>query len=450
MNRRNLLALSGALVASAIAGCMGGSQKPADTTTDPSTDDPSKSPTTSPIEEPVTGEPNVDDDRLAALAAGNAAFALDLYNHLATETGGNQFLSPYSISTALAMTYAGAQGGTETQMRETLHYTLGEDVHPVFADVQTALDTRKTTKDPIDGGEVDAFQLAVANALWGKADYPFAENYLSLVEDHYGAGLQHADFANDPDGERQRINEWVANATNDRIEKLLPPGSIDPSTVLVLTNAIYFMATWQFKFDPADTEDRTFTALDGTESTVPLMSQNLRTNYASTSDAEVIELPYIGEKVSMVLILPEKGEFTEFERSLDADQLFGLFEELGDASGDLRLPRFEFETEVQLSEVLAELGMPVAFGTGANFSGMVDGDGGNLHIDEVYHKAFVSVDEEGTEAAASTAVVMVESMPSRSFDLTFDRPFIFCIRDRPTDAVLFFGRVVDAGQEPTV
>ncbi|PSP81513.1 serpin family protein [Halobacteriales archaeon QS_1_68_20] len=440
MDRRDLLALSGALAAAALAGCTGGGDGPSDT------DDPDGTPTDggASTETPPSGDPAVDDERLAALASGNAEFALDLAQYLATEQGGNQFFSPYSISVALAMTYAGARGETATQMAETLHYTLGEEVHPAFADLRTALQARETTEDPVEGDEVDAFQLSVANALWGQEGYPFAEDYLSLVEKHYGAGLREADFAGDAEGERERINDWVAEQTEDRIEDLLPPGSLSPATVLVLTNAIYFMASWQFEFDPADTEDGTFTALDGTESTVPMMHQNLRTNYASVPGAEAVELPYVGEDVSMVLILPE--DFEDFERSLDADRLFGIFEQLHDARGDLAMPKFEYETELRLSSVLSDLGMPVAFGSEADFSGMVEGEGSDLQIDDVYHEAFVSVDEQGTEAAASTAVVMLESAPPEWGELRFDRPFLFCVRDRPTDAVLFLGRVVDAGQ----
>ncbi len=439
MHRRDLLAASGALAAVALAGCLGGDRLPGGPGT------PAGTPSGTPTGEPPAGEPGADDERLAELVAGNAGFALDLHRHLAEEAGGNLFASPYSISVALAMTYAGARGETATQMRETLRYTLGGDVHPAFADLQAALDARATTEDPVEDETVDAFQLAVASALWGREGYPFAEDYLALLDEHYGAGLRRADFAGDPERERERINDWVADATEDRIEDLLPVGSLDPSTVLVLTNAIYFLASWQFQFDPEDTEDGAFAALDGTGSTVPFMHQHLRTNYASVPGAEAVELPYVGGEVSMVLLLPDEGEFEAFERSLDADRLFGVFEALGDATGDLALPRFEFETAVQLSEALAELGMPAAFGGGADFGGMVDGDGAGPRIDEVYHQAFVSVDEEGTEAAAATAVVMAESAPATTFDLTFDRPFLFCVRDRPTDAVLFLGRVADAG-----
>jgi serpin B len=445
MDRREVPAVSGALVAAALAGCTAGEETPGGTGTRTGT--PTETPTGTPKEEPPTGEPSATDARLAELAAGNAAFALDLHEHLAAEDGGNLFLSPYSVSSALAMVYAGAKGPTREQMREALAFTLDEEIHPAFADLRAALESRETITDPVgeEEEEVDAFQLRVANALWGREDVTFAEDYLALVDEHYGAGLRRADFVGDPGGERERINRWVADNTGDRIEELLPPGAVDPCTVLVLTNAIYFAASWLHEFDPADTEDGTFTALDGAESTVPFMHQDVRTNYASLPRAEAIELPYVGEAVSMVLLLPDEGAFRAFERDLDDDRLFGIFEELGDAKGHLALPRFEFETSVQLSEALGALGMGDAFDPEADFDGMLAGDGGDLWIDEVYHEAFVSVDEEGTEVAASTAVMMIESTPPEWGELRFDRPFLFCVRDRPTDAVLFLGRVTDAG-----
>ncbi|ELZ82668.1 serine protease inhibitor family protein [Haloferax elongans ATCC BAA-1513] len=447
MNRRELLALSGALAAATLSGCTGSgqadptTQTDADTTTTPPTEM-----TMTPADEPPAGEPSVDDERLAALASGNAEFALDLHAHLASQDDGNQFLSPYSISVALAMTYAGARGETRKQMEEVLHYTLGEDIHPAFSDLQSALEKRETATGPGSEEELDAFQLAVANALWGQEAYSFSEDFLASLEEHYGAGLQRADFANNPDDERKRINDWVADQTEDRIENLLPAGSITPDTALVLTNAIYFMANWEHKFDPKKTQDGTFTALDGSESTVPMMQQDLRTNYASLPGAEAVELPYVGGDVSMVLILPDEGTFEEFERNLDASQLFGIFDELSDAEGTLVFPKFEFKTKVQLKKALSDLGMPVAFERAANFSGMSADGQQNLKIDDVHHEAFVSVDEEGTEAAGATAAVIgFTSLPPSWGELRFDRPFLFAIRDRLTDAVLFLGRVVDAG-----
>ena len=442
MNRRQVLSLSGALAIAALAGCTtetdddgdgDGTNGETDTDTDGSAG------------QPPAADPDVDDERLAELAAGNASFALDLHGHLASGEAGNQFLSPYSISAALAMTYAGAQGETREEMRETLHYTLGDEIHPAFGDLEAALAAREKTTDPLEDEEIDAFQLRVANAVWGREGFPFAEDYLDLLEDHYGAGLREADFLGDPEGERERINKWVADVTEDRIDDLLPPGSISAQTVLVLTNAIFFMASWAHEFDPEDTETGAFRALDGTESDVPFMHQNIRTQYAAFDGGEAIELPYVGEDVSMVLILPDEGTFESFEQSLSADQLFGIFGELRDTRGDLAMPKFEIETEVQLSAALEELGMARAFGGGAEFGGMVDGGGGDLFINEIFHDAFVTVDEEGTEAAAATAVMMDESAPPEWGELRFDRPFLFCIRDRPTDAILFLGRVVDAG-----
>jgi serpin B len=448
MNRRELLSLSGALAAAVLAGCAGDgdpatatSETPTETTA--TTTASPESPTTG---TPPSGEPQAPDERLAELAAGNAAFALDLYRAVADEQGGNVFLSPYSVSVALAMTYAGAEGETRDQMRETLHYALDEEIHPAFADLQAALEERATTTDPTSDEAVDAFQLAVANALWGREGFAFDDDYLALLSEHYGAGLRRADFVNDPDGERDRINQWVADNTEGRIERLLPPTAISPATVLVLTNAIFFKASWLKQFDPENTTDGTFTALSGSTATVPFMQQELRTPYASLPNAQAVELPYVGREVSMVLLLPDEGEFESFERSLTPDRLFGIFEALGDAKGQLALPKFQYRTKVQLSKILSELGMPVAFGSGADFGGMVEGDDAGLWISEVFHEAFVGVDEEGTEAAAATAVEVVESIPPEWGTVRFDRPFLFCIRDRPTDAVLFLGRVADAGR----
>ena len=443
LNRRGLLAATGLAAAAALAGCS--ASAPGNTTPD----DPPNTTDEPPLEEPTgslpEGSPSSTNERMAELVAGNAGFALDLHERLtAGDDTDNVFVSPYSISMALAMTYAGASGETEAAMRETLGFSLGDETHPAFGELQAALDTRATTDAPMgsEGDEVEAFQLDVANALWGAADYPFAEAYLDLVDDHYGGGFNEAEFASDPEAERERINQWIAEATEDRIQDLIPENGLSAQTVLVLTNAIYFMAGWRLAFDPEETTKSTFRALDGTESTVSMMQQDLRTNYAELPAVQAIELPYVGGEVSMVVIVPDEGEFEAIQDALTGPTLFGIFEALGDASGDLRLPSFEYESDAELGAVLETMGMEAAFGPEADFSGMVD-SGGGPGIDDVFHKAFVSVDEEGTEAAAATAVGMDGSAPSVSFDLTVDRPFLFCIRDRPTDAVLFLGRVTD-------
>ena len=462
LNRRAILAATGMAAAAALAGCA--DDDPPETTPtetpDGTREEDAETPPEPPSEPLPEGEPSASNARLRELVAGNAGFATSLHDRFVdAEDDDNVFFSPYSVSMALAMTYAGAAGDAEAAMRETLRFSLGEETHPAFAELQGELDERETTEGGPGGGggrddeedgegddddEVDAFRLSVANALWGEADFPFAADYLEVVDEYYGGGFNEAAFAVDPDGERERINEWVEEATEERIEDLLPEGSITPGTVLVLTNAIYFMASWEQEFDPDDTTDGSFTALDGSESTVPMMSQTLRTNYADLPGVQAIELPYVGGDVSMVLVVPDEGRFEEIEAKLSGATLFGVFEALGDASGDLRMPSFEYEFDAALSEALRELRMGAAFGPGADFSTMVE-EGNGPGIDEVFHEAFVSVDEEGTEAAAATAVTMVESAPPESFDLTIDRPFLFCIRDRPTDAVLFLGRVADAG-----
>jgi len=438
VNRRGLLFATGMATTVALAGCT--DSVPNDNTTSES-DDPSAD-----VSLPE-GSPSSTTGQLGELVAGNARFALELHDQLVADgDADNVFFSPYSISVALGMAYAGADGDTETAMRETLGFSLAEETHPTFADLQSQLDERATTDAGTpDEGDVDAFQLEVANALWGEADYPFAEEYLDLVDEQYGGGVNHADFANDHETERERINDWVATKTEDRIEELVPEDELSRHTVFVLTNAIYFMASWEREFDPADTTEAPFTALDGTASTVSMMEQNLRTNYADLPNAQAIELPYVGGDVSMVLLVPDDGAFETVQTALSGSTLFGVFEALDTARGDLRMPKFEFEFDAELSKILGAMGMGEAFRPEANFSTMV-ATSTDLMIDSVSHKTFVSVDEEGTEAAAATAVGGVPiSPPPESFDLTVDRPFFFCIRDRPTDAILFFGQVTDAG-----
>jgi len=443
LDRRGLLAVTGMAAAAALAGCT--VSAPRNTTTDESPNATDEPPANEPMGSLPEGSPSSTTERMAELVAGNVGFALDLHEQLTTaDDVDNMFVSPYSISLALAMTYAGAGGDAKTAMAETLGFSLDDETHPAFGELQAALDTRATTDAP-GGSEketIDAFQLEVTNALWGSTDYPFSEAYLDLVDEHYGGGFNEADFGSDPEAERERINQWVAEATDDRIKDLIPEDGLSAQTVLVLTNAIYFMAGWQLPFDPDDTSESGFRALDGTEATVSMMHQNLRADYADLPSAQAIELSYVGGEVSMVVIVPDEGKFEEVQTELTGPTLFGIFEALGDASGDLRMPSFEYEFDTELSKVLKTMGMEAAFGPGADFSEMVD-SGGGPGIDDVFHKAFVSVDEEGTEAAAATSVSMIESAPPTSFDLTVDRPFLFCIRDRPTDAVLFLGQVTD-------
>ncbi|WP_436626001.1 serpin family protein [Sorangium sp. So ce136] len=381
-------------------------------------------------------DPAVPAADLEELVGGNTDFALALYQRLAGMPG-NLFYSPYSMSSALAMTYAGARGATETEMAGALRFTLPQErVHPAFNALDLALARRGQGAEGKDG---EGFRLKVANALWGQVGSSFASSFLDVLAESYGAGLRVVDFAQAPDEARGIINGWVAERTEDRIKDILPEGAIQPATRLVLTNAVYFNAAWQFPFDEEDTAPGDFTLVDGTAVSVPMMNGSAQLGYGEVDGYEALELPYDGGDLSMVLVLPAEGR--ELEAGLDRERLEGVIGSLGTRSVTMTLPKFKFESTLDLVPQLVELGMPIAFTGLADFSG-IDGQGG-LFISDVLHKAFVSVDEAGTEAAAATAVVIGETSAPEPATIRFDRPFLFFIRDIKTGAILFVGRVMD-------
>jgi serpin B len=266
--------------------------------------------------------------------------------------------------------------------------------------------------------------------------------FLDLLAANYGAGMRLVDFENAPEEARVAINDWVSEQTEGRIEELIPQGLIDRMTTLVLTNAVYFNAAWSQPFDPELTQDGAFYPLDGAKVTVPMMRQTASLPYAEGDGYQAVEMAYDGNELSMVILLPATDRFETFESSLDAARVEGILQGLGYREVALTMPKFEFDAEFQLKEVLASMGMPVAFSGEADFSGMT----GNreLFISEVVHKAFVAVDEAGTEAAAATAVIIAKSaLPAEPVEMTVDRPFLFFIRDLQTGTVLFVGRVMD-------
>jgi len=378
--------------------------------------------------------PDVPASDMDALNAGDAAFAVDLYHAVRGEAG-NLFFSPYSISTALAMTYAGAREETARQMAETLHFTLPADrLHPAFNALALEL----------AGGE--DFVLNVVNSLWGQQGYTFLPEFLDLLAENYGAGLRLLDFAAAPEPARVTINDWVSEQTEDKINDLIPQGGLTPDTRLVLVNAIYFNADWLYPFDKDKTHDAPFTLLDGENVSVPMMdweSPEL-VPYTRGESYQAVELPYVGGKTSLVLIVPDEGEFAAYEGAFTAEHLASLLDDLNPENVALTMPKFSYDQNFSLAKTLAEMGMPDAMdaGRGADFSGM-DGTR-DLYIGDVFHKAFVAVDEAGTEAAAATAVVMLLSSAipiDDAIELTVDRPFIFLIRDTGTGALLFLGRV---------
>lgn len=381
--------------------------------------------------------PNIPPGNLEELVAGNTAFAVDAYQQL-SQAQGNIFYSPLSVSLAMAMTYAGARTDTEAQMASALHYTLPQaDLHPAFNKLDLELASRGQGAAGADG---NGFRLNIANAVFGQTGYEFLPDYLDVLALNYGAGLSLLDFMEDAEGARQLINEWVATKTEDRIPELLPQGVIEPSTRLVLTNAVYFNAAWQTPFDPDNTLPGTFHALSG-DVTVPMMSGILETmRQASGTGYEAAALPYDGEELEMVIIMPDAGTFPAFEASLDTTVLTDILASLGNSrTGMVIMPRFEFRFKSSMVELFQALGLASAFDATADFSGM-DGTR-NLVITEIVHEAFINVNEAGTEAAAATGVVVGET--SAPLPITIDRPFLFLIRDIGTGSILFLGRVVN-------
>jgi serpin B len=383
--------------------------------------------------------PDVNPSEQALLVEGNSDFAFDLYQAL-REQEGNLFYSPHSISVALAMTYAGARGETAQQMADTLHFLLGQDkLHPAFNWLDIELASRG---EGAQGKDDEGFRLNIVNAIWGQKDYEFLPAFLDILAENYGAGLRILDFVNETEKSRITINDWVSDQTEQRIEDLIPQGEITVHTCLVLTNAIYFNAAWEYPFNEDITADGPFYLLDGGQVSVPMMEQMEAFGYAEGEGYEAVELPYDGEELSMVILLPEAGNFEAFEEGLQAQQVCDIINGLQPAGVTLTMPKFEFDSEFSLKDTLAGMGMPAAF-YWADFSGMTGTR--DLYISAVLHKAFVSVDEAGTEAAAATAVILEEEAPEPRVEVTIDRPFIFLIRDIETGAILFVGRVLNPG-----
>ena len=384
--------------------------------------------------------PDVNATEQALLVEGNTAFAFELYQAL-REQNGNLFYSPHSISLALAMTYAGARGETAQQMADTLHFLLDQDkLHAAFNWLDAELASRG---DDAQGKDGEGFRLNVINSIWGQQDYEFLSAFLDVLAENYGAGLRILDFINETEESRLAINQWVSYQTEGRIRDLLPPGFINELTRLVLTNAIYFNAAWEYPFDEDMTSDGPFYLLGGGQVTVPMMEQAEFFGYSEGEGYQAVELPYDGRELSMVILLPGSGNFSDFEEALHGEQVYDIVSDLQLTGVALTMPRFEFESVFSLKDTLSEMGMPDAFVYPiADFSGMTGGL--ELFIWGTVHKAFVAVDTAGTEASAATAVGGEgEGEPTAELEVTIDRPFIFLIRDIETGAILFVGRVLN-------
>jgi serpin B len=370
------------------------------------------------------------------LSADNRHFAWDLYQAVRAGSTDNLVFSPFSISIALAMTYGGARTTTADQMAGTLHFSLpAERLHPTFDSLDLALEA-----PPAAGADPGTFQLSLANALWGQQGFTFVPDFLDLLATNYGAGLHAVDFAAG-DSARLAINQWVSDQTQAKIPTLLPKDSLDPGTVFVLTNAVYFKADWAAPFDP-NSPNGTFNAPTGPVQ-VPMMSKAFGTVSSWTGTGyRAATLPYQGGKTSMILIVPDAGTFDAFEAGLTFDAFDAILRSSPTTGVFLTMPRFKIDASLPLKEVLGGLGMPDAFQDGvADFSG-IDG-ARDIFLTAVIHHALIAVDEKGTTAAAATAVVGGTVDGPGGEPLVVDRPFLYAIRDDGTGSILFLGRVLD-------
>ena len=379
--------------------------------------------------------PNTPTPDQSALSTGNNAFAVDLYSQLSRKPG-NLFFSPESISTAFAMAYAGASGQTATQIAATLHFTLPPDrLHPAMGALIAGLNA------PHAG-----YQLSLADALWAEKDFPFLPAFLKLTNDDYAAGFRPMDFKSAPDATRTTINHWVEQKTNDKIKDLLPPGSVKPSTRLVLTNAIYFKGDWQTPFLKTNTHDEDFHLSSTQTVKAPLMHLETRLGYLKGDSFQAVSIPYKAGELSMIVFLPNAIDgLPAFEQSFtEANAKQWLAHPYASTKVILTLPKFKMTSQFELSQALTALGMKDAFHSAADFSAMTGNR--DLFISAAIHKAFVDVNEEGTEAAAATGIILsanAVARPEPPIVFRADHAFLFLIRDNKSGSILFLGRVTD-------
>lgn len=370
-----------------------------------------------------------------AISADNNQFAFDLFKQVSAAKDRNVFFSPLSISTALAMAYAGSEGETRKQMAQVLHFQGTQ------AEVARGFQSLTTSMAPPANG---AYQLQVANALWAQQGTHFQPDFASVMQTYYAGDFRTVDFVHTQEA-LATINHWVAEKTAGKIAQLLHPGNIDARTRLVLTNAIYFKGTWTAPFDENLTKPDTFTLDDGTKKQVPLMRQTKFFRYALVGDLQVVELPYKGDRLSMLVLLPSAGATNPWA-GLTWAKLQELRAQLTNTNVALTLPKFKVEARLSLAPMLAEMGMPDAFDRRADFSGMTGGK--EWLISAVVHEAVVDVNEKGTEAAAATGVAMKPLAMMHAEPVVFraDHPFLYMIIDKPSDSILFMGRLSDPAQ----
>jgi serpin B len=323
-------------------------------------------------------------------------------------------------------------------MAETMGFLPQETQHPAFNAVESRM---SELGEKGGGGPKPPFRLNVANSAWGQEGFRFEQAYLETLAGHYGAGLRPADFGR-PEETSGQINAWIEDETEGRIKDLVKPDFLDSSTRLVLANAVYFKASWLSSFEESSTREGPFTLLDGGEVTVPLMRQTSYLPYAEGGGYQAVRLPYKGNAADMLVVLPEEGRFEEIEGRLSASFLDEVDAEMRpDEFVKLTMPRFDFETDLDLIRSLTSMGMTAPFGSTADFAGITEEAA--LFIGEALHRANITVYEKGTEAAAATVLDFAESARPEPVEMTANRPFLFAITERETGTVLFLGRVTE-------
>lgn len=428
------LSLVLALVAAA---CGGGETRPTNGAPAPGGDTVSGMLVASDVDRADPDAPATD---VGAVSAGLQGFAARLYGSLAGPEG-NLVFSPVSISTALAMAYAGAAGTTAEEMASVLGNPLtAEEFHAAINVLDQAIESRNRQATEQEGG----VEISIANSLWGQDGMVFRDAFLDLLALDYGAGMRVVDFIDPAAREESRltINDWVAGETNDRIEDLLGEGVLDELVRLVLVNAVYLNAAWLMPFDEAGTVEAPFTLLDGSEVPVPMMHTDASMPFGRGDRWQALQIPYAGGELGMLVILPDQGAFPPVEASLSDGLIDKAVESLSPDQIILALPKFEIRTQIGLVPALQAIGLEEATSTEADFSGMTGAK--DLFISDVVHEAWISADEAGTEAAAATGVIMsLTAAPTEPLPFVVDRPFLFALRDAATGSILFIGRVVD-------
>jgi len=386
-----------------------------------------------PVDPPQADDTGYTLEGIEAVSNANNQFAMDLYFQLSKENTENLFYSPYSISTALAMTYEGANGTTAEEIKDVFYFPEDDVLRPNSAAIYNIINKKDKS-----------YELITGNALWAQKDSVFLPEYFNLVEKYYGGKAANLDFKNENEKSIHTINDFISKQTNKRIKDIIKQNTLSSDTNLVLTNAIYFKGNWRHKFNPKNTQNLDFKITPENTIKTPTMSMVLQitTNYFENDLLQILELPYIDRELSMFILLP-KEDINSLEQVLSNDK-FNEWKLNMDATDikEIYLPKFGFETEYNLVGNLNNMGMPKAFSDSADFSKMTGQK--DLLVSNVIHKTFISVDEIGTEAAAATAVSMSgASQPEDYVIFNADHPFIFIIQENQTNEILFLGRMVN-------